>query len=272
MAPAVSVTCLLASFAAVTLLLCPVGTEGYTPLYYYQDDYCNTNHTVIFTKDALVGWDHYNSHFKLSNCQVKYGSQDARWDRVQVRFRYLDIRLTPNPNCSLTGLVIKDGRLNLTPPGGVCGTRRPSDLYRTRTASAVTILLVNNYGTIYGDFELLLTAFYLPQNHSGCDSRDFRCNNGICISSSLTCNSYDDCGDNSDEVEGCSLAAGVIAGIVVSAILFVAIFSAIGVCVRRRRMTYVRVTEKVREYPTVRQVPAGSYVPSYAVGANYQTM
>jgi hypothetical protein len=41
----------------------------------------------------------------------------------------------------------------------------------------------------------------------------------------------------------CALAAGVIAGIVIGCIAFIFFFIVVGVCVRRRRLTYVRVTE-----------------------------
>ena len=37
-----------------------------------------------------------------------------------------------------------------------------------------------------------------------CDMiNEFQCNNGICIPLNMTCNRYDDCGDNSDEDIDC---------------------------------------------------------------------
>ena len=36
-----------------------------------------------------------------------------------------------------------------------------------------------------------------------CENHEFRCSNNKCINSSLTCNSKDDCGDNSDEKTDC---------------------------------------------------------------------
>ena len=34
----------------------------------------------------------------------------------------------------------------------------------------------------------------------GCNSNQFRCNNGICLQKSLRCNQRNDCGDHSDEI------------------------------------------------------------------------
>lgn len=37
-----------------------------------------------------------------------------------------------------------------------------------------------------------------------CNTREFRCNNSLCISLSLKCDTDNDCGDGSDEGETCS--------------------------------------------------------------------
>ena len=37
-----------------------------------------------------------------------------------------------------------------------------------------------------------------------CGSREFECNNGLCVARSGRCDGDNDCGDNSDE-EGCSM-------------------------------------------------------------------
>ncbi|KAL8608510.1 hypothetical protein ACOMHN_002743 [Nucella lapillus] len=73
------------------------------------------------------------------------------------------------------------------------------------------------------------------------------CDNDICLSPELACNGFNDCGDDSDEVEGCSLAAGIIVAIVFGVISFFIAFCVFLVCVRRRRRTYLRLAEESQE-------------------------
>ena len=37
----------------------------------------------------------------------------------------------------------------------------------------------------------------------GCPKEKFLCNNTKCLPSTFKCNGQDDCGDNSDEIDGC---------------------------------------------------------------------
>ena len=36
-----------------------------------------------------------------------------------------------------------------------------------------------------------------------CESDEFQCGNGICVLSSMVCDGDDNCGDESDELQGC---------------------------------------------------------------------
>ncbi|XP_019616093.1 PREDICTED: enteropeptidase-like [Branchiostoma belcheri] len=83
---------------------------------------------------------------------------------------------------------------------------------------------------------------YAAYKMSPCSSAEFRCSNSRCVSAELTCDSYDHCGDNSDETScrdgsTSNLSTDKIVGIIVAAIIVV-IFLATGLayfmCVRRR--------------------------------------
>ncbi|KAK7114027.1 hypothetical protein V1264_000155 [Littorina saxatilis] len=227
----------------LVVLVAPACVLGYTPRYKYLYDNCG-NGPVTFPKDVILEFSSYrNSAPTNYNCQVKFQNSDNS-KQVQVRFRYLD--LLPSADCSIVGLALAEGSTYLTPPNGVCGTSKPSTNYRTK-GNQVTVTLANRGSrSSYVDFELLLTSVYSAGNGS-CRSNDFRCNNGLCISNQLVCNNYNDCGDDTDEVEGCTLATGVIVGIVFGVLVFVGFCTVFGVCVRRRRRTYIRVTEEAQD-------------------------
>lgn len=74
-----------------------------------------------------------------------------------------------------------------------------------------------------------------------CDSDEYSCRNGRCISDNLVCNGNNPCGDYSD----CAyvIAAGVIAGIVVGTVaLVVTVVTVVVIICRRRRVAYVSCT------------------------------
>lgn len=71
-----------------------------------------------------------------------------------------------------------------------------------------------------------------------CESDEYSCRNGRCISDDLLCKGTNPCGDNSDCAH--RIAAGVIAGISVGSVaLVVIIVSAVVIICRRRRFAYV---------------------------------
>lgn len=74
-----------------------------------------------------------------------------------------------------------------------CGNTAPTNI--TSTGTSLTVQLVTDSSGIYRGFDLLLSAF----SNAPCSSDQYSCSNSLCISSTLKCDNYDQCGDQSDE-------------------------------------------------------------------------
>lgn len=167
------------------------------------------------------------------NCQVTIVSTSPGRG-IQVRFRTLET--TSTAGCTQVRLTVGDRTGSLTPTNGVCGFISPPTARTTDDRVYVTFATDNTF-LQSGYFELLLTEFNYLVN-GNCTGNDFKCNNNICISANLKCNGYNDCDDDSDEIEGCgltTLTAGVIVGIAFAIIVFLIVVSVLGVFYRRRR-------------------------------------
>lgn len=88
------------------------------------------------------------------------------------------------------------------------------------------------------DIVVLCNLKFINPNVSGnCRSSEHSCNNGRCISDSLTCNGYDPCGDRSD----CNnvIVIGAIVGAAAGSTFLVVCLIVLVICCRRRRLTGV---------------------------------
>lgn len=75
------------------------------------------------------------------------------------------------------------------------------------------------------------------------DSNEFECDNNRCVPSNLKCDGDNNCGDNSDETDGCLMSMTVIIIIVVSTVALAITMILISVAVYRRytgRKVWVR--------------------------------
>ncbi|XP_062614918.1 low-density lipoprotein receptor-related protein 2-like [Saccostrea cucullata] len=180
------------------------------------------------------------------NIVVAHGKSQGIGQPAQVYAHFRSIGL-PQPvsgNCTSARIDVYDGLRNkkrISDGEGLCGTALSKSDFSTESDNFMPIEFTTDSTSQQGNFEITLTSF-----HTGdCISGEFRCRNGRCVDTTVQCDGYQNCGDNSDnDSELCdivtALATGAIVAIVLSAI-FLVIFVPICCIVligRRRRSNY----------------------------------
>ncbi|KAH9510043.1 hypothetical protein Btru_043366 [Bulinus truncatus] len=113
---------------------------------------------------------------------------------------------------------------------GYCDTFRPLDQYDLGRKGVFEYKSRDYVFSSSMRADLLVSEVYDKQGGE-CAKGQFDCDRkDYCISDDLTCNSYDDCGNDRDEIKGCGLTIPIIVGIVIGCICFVILVIVIGVC------------------------------------------
>ncbi|XP_067651241.1 low-density lipoprotein receptor-related protein 3-like [Haliotis asinina] len=221
-------------FAVATLWM--TISEAHSPHIYYMHDECGSSTTV--TNDVRVQLTS-NTRLLLNwNCSTTLEA-DTEGDQLLVQIRNLNT--SPSVNCSENRLNIigTDGHTELNGEHGDCGST-PSTRSFVTDGNSVTFVFSTDGTTQNGQFDILVTSFSLSINGT-CSNDRFLCDNNRCVSWDVTCNGFNDCGDNSDELDSCGLGVAAISGLAVgSLICFVIVFLVIVAKVRRKRFKRLR--------------------------------
>ncbi|KAJ8302565.1 hypothetical protein KUTeg_018961 [Tegillarca granosa] len=233
----------------------------------YMDQRCGQ--TLEFTNSIRLKLTQFSKYNNNMNCFLKIKAPENR--KIMIVFNKVDIENGFFGLCNddylqiANGPSINDGTI----PGlrsKMCGEERPRGAYLA-SSNYISLKFVSDWHDRDDGFEILLTSF----GEGTCQSSEFKCEAGQCISSSLKCDGYNHCGDYSDE---CGIPAGVIAGIAVTVIVIIAIACLIVFCVcrRRRQQGYVKrtstpsttvTTGNVSTYPAYPQQPMYPQQPAY---------
>ncbi|XP_041375955.1 low-density lipoprotein receptor-related protein 12-like [Gigantopelta aegis] len=210
--------------------------DGYTPGVYYFDTECSsgsTSTTLRISNDMRLKLSRSSFSLKRNwNCQLNIATSRLG-DELLIQFR--DFVTDYSSRCSENSLqILNQDHSPIT--GLICGHLTPLNDYETRGGMARFQFSTDN--TIqYGQFDVLITSFTRGTNAT-CPGSRFHCTNGRCVNYAVTCNGYDDCGDDSDELRGCGLTVGALAGIVIAAIFVFTLVLIALIIVRRRRFKY----------------------------------
>ncbi|XP_046550345.1 low-density lipoprotein receptor-related protein 12-like [Haliotis rubra] len=214
------------------LSLCLISVNGYYPSVYYMDEKCSR--TVSFSKDMRLKLTLFsNTHLNYNwQCSTTIRTTTPG-DRLLVNIRSMNTR--SSIGCTRNSLKIMDGSTVINGVNGDCGYA-PLTTY-TSTTNSLTFKFTTDGSFQTGQFDILVTSFKNALL-GVCTANRFMCDNDRCISNTLTCNGYNDCGDDTDEDYNCStFTTGSIAGIAVGAIVFIIILVSlsIGARIYRRR-------------------------------------
>ncbi|XP_060570385.1 uncharacterized protein LOC132728732 [Ruditapes philippinarum] len=135
--------------------------------------------------------------------------------RIVVVFREMDIEW--EPNCGDDFMSLHDGHnmtarvLRGTHPQ-ICGHIIPPGDYTT-TGNLLTVGFQSDGYKQNNGFEIVFTSFHTAES---CFVDELRCSNKRCVASSLHCNNFNNCGDDSDE---CEVDSEVVIAITLSVFL-----------------------------------------------------
>ncbi|XP_064599329.1 membrane frizzled-related protein-like isoform X2 [Liolophura sinensis] len=199
-----------------------------------------------------------------SNERCKLTVQVANGKRIMAKFSSLDIE--SSAFCRDDRLTLYDGPSTTSPAlsgiNGICGFSTPSTVYVT-SGQYLTLYFQSDFLLQYKGFTVILTEFSYTCNNV----TSFHCRNRRCIDSSLTCDGWNNCGDSTDEIEGCGLSTGGVAGIVIGAFFVVVVLITVSIFVRRRRARYTVLLSRPDQCSTVTKTtystPVQGNYPSY---------
>ncbi|XP_059150786.1 uncharacterized protein LOC131937406 [Physella acuta] len=237
MTPTFARTVLLTTLTAC--ILC-VGQATRYPLSYTLDAYCGT--TIRVSGDVLIrlSYSTYLPADRTCSITLLPSSGDglvASVDTYSLNYLY------STSQCLYEAIQLGSADVpQIWGPYGYCKSYRPTAKYslgRYGTYSYKT----GKYSFIEtGDIKLLVTETFSRNATGYCASGQFDCERqNICISRSLTCNGYDDCGNDLDETDGCSLPPGIIGGIAAGIFVFIVLVIVISFFIRRQRYRAVYV-------------------------------
>ncbi|XP_071087789.1 low-density lipoprotein receptor-related protein 12-like [Haliotis cracherodii] len=191
------------------ILLVMIGTRGVsqaqknTPKTFELSEECGN--TIIISEDMLLKLSVNKTRKKQESCKTLVES-DVDGNRLLVRLLSIDI--PGYPDCSKAGVHVSqiEGK---HASERLCGTNITTPVFNS-SGQSVGVWYHSNRGEHEASqdvFTLLITSFH-EQINGACTSYDFTCSNSLCIDSDMTCNSFDDCSDNSDETIGCNATEG----------------------------------------------------------------
>ncbi|XP_045191421.1 uncharacterized protein LOC123548316 isoform X2 [Mercenaria mercenaria] len=208
-------------------------TLGLTPSHLYMNLLCGYK-KLLRSRDAIL-MSPWSNKYPRSTQTCEVGVQNTKYldYKFVITFKKMKLYRKTSGICQKSRLDLFNGQSTysidkISDVNGLCGTHTDHTAYETRTSFLTLKYTTLNLPSGYAqDFEAVITPF-----HRGtCKHDEFKCQNGNCIKNNMLCDSYNNCGDDSDE-EHCAaiLTVAVIVGIVVGCVVFIAVVGIIICC------------------------------------------
>lgn len=208
---------------------------GLTPSHEYMNLLCNRK-LVRSNRDA-IRMSPWTTKYPPSSTSCVVGVENRVYSHYRFVVTFKSISLygaTSVGTCYTSRLDLFSGQSTATVDringvNGLCGTRTPRTSYETRTNFLTLEYTTRSLPSGHPQyFEAVITPF-----HTGsCAHDEIRCGNGNCIKNNMLCDSYNNCGDDTDETNCAALALSIAAiiGIVVGCVVVVGIVATIFIC------------------------------------------
>lgn len=217
-------------------LLHAVFCDSYTV--YYVDKACPSPGTKVQfplgtsgKKTAAILRTTKNVKISAQDCWISFGTS-SRASNILFSIRKIDFK---KPDCSryyidaFTGQKAKFIKK-------FCNYQKDyQESYSYITNDPLLLFHFVTADKIFADVEIVVTAY----SNVSSAGFNYKCNNNKYISSSLTCDDHNNCGDRSDEMN-CKLTPGIISAIVIGCLLLIAAISGAIWCFSRRTVRTTR--------------------------------
>ncbi|XP_067651451.1 uncharacterized protein [Haliotis asinina] len=219
--------------------------EGIThfPTIHYMNEECNLTIRSVFDTRIQLTADPALPLKVNWTCTVIVRT-DTEGEMLLILFR--DFDTLSSENCRTNGLNVyaSNGTL-MNGPDGDCGTETPNGQFESG-GSDLTFQFHTDSSEQRGNFDMLVTA--ISHSNDTCPPERFHCKNKRCVSVYVTCNGFDDCGDGSDEIQGCGYSSKIVIITVASVLVAAVVVSLIIFIAQYRRRKYRRLTRNSSQH------------------------
>lgn len=190
----------------LVILVCLLSTAlaKFYPYTYYLDQFCGT--TIFVDKEVRVKLSQTNYLYPNKQCGMTFRpSSGSRLVATFLNYSMPSDYINTEGVCNYESIQLTQESSLYFGYRGYCGSYKPTGQYDVHSYTTFSFQVWQNLMYVTPAIvDLLITEVFDKYDQNTCPYKTFDCQrSGICIDELLTCNGYDDCGNNLDETVGC---------------------------------------------------------------------